>query len=83
MEEACEVIKSKIEGYGGTCNIQKAPKVVTAMDDADLAKQLERAELENAEVSFILWPFWCFYEDGEFECSICATRNLAIRRRYT
>lgn len=51
MEEACEVIKSKIEGYGGTCNIQKAPKVVTAMDDADLAKQLERAEQENAEVS--------------------------------
>ena len=45
------MIKSKIEGYGGTCNIQKAPKVVTAMDDADLAKQLERAELENAEVS--------------------------------
>lgn len=28
-----------------------APKVVTATDDADLAKQLERAEMENAEVS--------------------------------
>ena len=28
-----------------------APKVVTATDEADLAKQLERAELENAEVS--------------------------------
>jgi hypothetical protein len=28
-----------------------APKVVTATDEADLAKQLERAEMENAEVS--------------------------------
>jgi len=26
------------------------PKVVTATDEADLAKQLERAEQENAEV---------------------------------
>ena len=29
-----------------------APKVVTATDEQDLAKQLERAEQENAEVSF-------------------------------
>ena len=28
-----------------------APKVVTATDEQDLAKQLERAEQENAEVS--------------------------------
>ena len=27
-----------------------APKVVTATDEADLAKQLEKAEQENAEV---------------------------------
>lgn len=27
------------------------PKVVTATDDAELAKQMERAELENAEVA--------------------------------
>ena len=27
------------------------PKVVTATDEADLAKQLERAEQENAEVN--------------------------------
>lgn len=51
MEEACEVIKAKIESVGGTFGIQMAPKVVTATDEADLAKQLERAEMENAEVS--------------------------------
>lgn len=27
------------------------PKVVTAVDEADLARRIERAELENAEVS--------------------------------
>lgn len=51
MEEACEAIKNKITECGGLFNIQMAPKVVTATDEADLAKQMERAELENAEVS--------------------------------
>jgi len=27
------------------------PKVVTAIDEADLARRMERAEMENAEVS--------------------------------
>jgi translation initiation factor 2 subunit 1 len=27
------------------------PKVVTAVDEADLARRMERAEMENAEVS--------------------------------
>lgn len=27
------------------------PKVVTATDEADLAKQMERAEMENTEVA--------------------------------
>ena len=31
--------------------MKKAPKVVTATDEADLAKLMERAEAENAEVS--------------------------------
>ncbi|CAB4064900.1 EIF2S1 [Lepeophtheirus salmonis] len=51
MQEACDAIKSKIGEYGGSFNIQMAPKVVTATDEEDLAKQLERAERENAEVS--------------------------------
>eukprot|EP00096_Caligus_rogercresseyi_P016461 TRINITY_DN912_c0_g1_i1.p1 TRINITY_DN912_c0_g1~~TRINITY_DN912_c0_g1_i1.p1 ORF type:complete len:353 (+),score=152.83 TRINITY_DN912_c0_g1_i1:43-1059(+) len=51
MQKACEAIKDKISEYGGSFNIQMAPKVVTATDEEDLAKQLERAERENAEVS--------------------------------
>jgi translation initiation factor 2 subunit 1 len=51
MEEACKAIDAKIKSSGGLFTIKMAPKVVTAMDDADLAKQLERAEMENAEAS--------------------------------
>lgn len=58
MEEACEAIKSKITECGGLFNIQMAPKVVTATDEADLAKQMERAELENAEVSTSMDPIF-------------------------
>jgi translation initiation factor 2 subunit 1 len=50
MNLACAAIESKIKAAGGTYNVQMAPKVVTAMDEADLARQLERAEMENAEV---------------------------------
>lgn len=31
--------------------LQYQPKVVTATDEAELARQMERAELENAEVA--------------------------------
>jgi len=51
LEDACKAIDERISQFGGTFVIQMAPKVVTATDEADLAKQLERAELENAEVS--------------------------------
>ena len=51
MDEACEAISSKIVEFGGTFEIKMAPKVVTATDEADLAKQLEQAALENLEVS--------------------------------
>ncbi len=51
VTEACEAIDKKIKEVGGSFSIQMAPKVVTATDEADLAKQLERAEMENAEVS--------------------------------
>jgi len=51
LNTACKTIEEKITASGGSFNIQMAPKVVTATDEADLAKQLEKAEQENAEVS--------------------------------
>ncbi len=51
LNEACEAIGDKIKEFGGHFDVKMAPKVVTATDEADLAKQLERAEMENAEVS--------------------------------
>jgi len=51
LNNACKAIEERIMASGGSFNIQMAPKVVTATDEADLAKQLERAEQENAEVS--------------------------------
>ena len=53
MEEACKAVEDRITGIGGAFNFHMKPKVVTATDEADLAKQLERAEQENAEVSLI------------------------------
>ncbi|KAL2712224.1 eukaryotic translation initiation factor 2 subunit 1 [Vespula squamosa] len=49
--DAIEVIQEKITSLGGVFNIQMAPKVVTATDEAELARQMERAEFENAEVA--------------------------------
>ena len=50
MNDACATIEKRIKESGGSFVIQMAPKVVTATDEADLARQMERAELENAEV---------------------------------
>ncbi|KAG5335532.1 IF2A factor, partial [Acromyrmex heyeri] len=50
LSDAIEVIQNKIMSLGGVFNVQMAPKVVTATDEAELARQMERAELENAEV---------------------------------
>ncbi|XP_031841886.1 eukaryotic translation initiation factor 2 subunit alpha [Nomia melanderi] len=51
LNDAINVIQTKITSLGGVFNVQMAPKVVTATDEAELAKQMERAELENAEVA--------------------------------
>merc|ERR1712014_268642 len=51
LQDACKAIEDRISASGGSFNIKMAPKVVTATDEADLAKQMERAEQENAEVS--------------------------------
>ena len=50
MDEAWKAIETKIKEAGGQFSMKKAPKVVTATDEADLAKLLERAVQENAEV---------------------------------
>ncbi|KAL7049144.1 hypothetical protein ACKWTF_003611 [Chironomus riparius] len=51
LEIAIDRIKATIEKLDGHFAIQMAPKVVTAIDEADLARRMERAEMENAEVS--------------------------------
>merc|ERR1712156_534590 len=51
MEEACQAVQDRIGASGGSFNIQMAPKVVTATDEADLAKQMAKAEEEKAEAS--------------------------------
>ncbi|XP_014243906.1 eukaryotic translation initiation factor 2 subunit 1 [Cimex lectularius] len=51
LQEAIEKIKEVIKQLGGVFQIQMAPKVVTATDEAELARQMERAEAENAEVA--------------------------------
>ncbi len=51
LTTACKAIEDRITALGGSFNTQMAPKVVTATDEADLAKQMAKAEEENAEVS--------------------------------
>lgn len=51
LQDAIEKIESTITSLGGVFKVQMAPKVVTATDEAELVKQMERAEAENAEVA--------------------------------
>merc|ERR1711953_467290 len=51
LNKACKAIEERISTSGGSFSIKMAPKVVTATDEADLAKQMERALQENEEVS--------------------------------
>nr|CAG4644956.1 EOG090X09RW [Leptodora kindtii] len=51
LENAIEEIRTVIKSLGGVFNVQMAPKVVTAMDEAELARQMEKAEAENAEIA--------------------------------
>ncbi|XP_059607480.1 eukaryotic translation initiation factor 2 subunit 1 [Phlebotomus argentipes] len=51
LEVAIEKIRETIGGLGGVFHVQMPPKVVTAIDEADLARRLERAEQENAEIA--------------------------------
>ncbi|XP_049833563.1 eukaryotic translation initiation factor 2 subunit 1 [Schistocerca gregaria] len=51
LNNAINKIEDTITNMGGVFAIQMAPKVVTATDEAELARQMERAEAENAEVA--------------------------------
>ncbi|KAG7170057.1 Eukaryotic translation initiation factor 2 subunit 1-like [Homarus americanus] len=50
LEGAIEEVTSKITSFGGTLTVKMAPKIVTDVEEADLARQLEKAEEENREV---------------------------------
>ncbi|KAI9582194.1 eukaryotic translation initiation factor 2 subunit 1 [Glossina fuscipes] len=50
LEQAIENIRAKITEFNGEFKVVMPPKLVTAIDEADLARRLERAEAENAEV---------------------------------
>lgn len=51
LEVAIESIRAKIIEFEGEFKVIMAPKLVTAIDEADLARRLERAEAENAQVA--------------------------------
>jgi len=51
LENAIEQVGNTIRNAGGVFNIHMAPKVVTDIDEMELAKQMERAEAENAEIA--------------------------------
>ncbi|KAM9514756.1 eukaryotic translation initiation factor 2 subunit 1-like [Salvelinus alpinus] len=60
LNQAMAAIKEKIEEKRGVFNIQMEAKVVTDIDETELARQLEQLERENAEVDGD-------DEDGEME----------------
>lgn len=50
LEQAIDNIKAKIQEFGGEFKVIMSPKLVTAIDEAELARRLQKAEAENAEV---------------------------------
>ncbi|XP_060078780.1 eukaryotic translation initiation factor 2 subunit 1-like [Ylistrum balloti] len=51
LNKALDAIKQNIEEAGGVFNIQKQPRVVSDIDEQELAKKLQQLEDENREVS--------------------------------
>ncbi|KAL5016081.1 hypothetical protein ScPMuIL_005670 [Solemya velum] len=50
LNQAISQIKATIEDAGGMFNIQQQPRVVSDIDEAELARQLQQLEDENREV---------------------------------
>lgn len=51
LTEVNEKIKVKIESFKGRFKVKMAPKVVTDLDEAELARQMEQMEAENEQVA--------------------------------
>ncbi|EER32520.1 eukaryotic translation initiation factor 2 alpha subunit [Candida tropicalis MYA-3404] len=51
LEDAIAKITESIESNGGNCKINMAPKAVTATDDAELERLLERREADDKDSS--------------------------------
>jgi len=51
LQDALNKIQTTIKASDGIFNVLIAPKVVTDLDEAELARQFDKLEMENAEVS--------------------------------
>ncbi|EEB19101.1 eukaryotic translation initiation factor 2 subunit alpha, putative [Pediculus humanus corporis] len=51
LSDAIVKIEETIKSLGGVFHVQMPPKVVTALDEAELMRQMERAAAENEEVA--------------------------------
>ncbi|KAF8793744.1 eukaryotic translation initiation factor 2 subunit 1-like [Argiope bruennichi] len=51
LQNALNEIQNKIKEYDGVFNVVTAPKVLTDLDEAELARHFDKLEMENAEVS--------------------------------
>jgi len=49
VQEAINRIEKTIKSHGGSFNVQMGPKVVTQIDEEELIRAMERAQLENQE----------------------------------
>ena len=51
LQDVIEKIKTTIESYKGRFKVKMAPKVVTDLDEAELARQMDILEAENEQVA--------------------------------
>lgn len=51
LNKALDRIREKITSSGGIFTVQQAPKVVTDIDEAELAKRMDQLEIDNTEVA--------------------------------
>ena len=49
LQDVIEKIKASIESFKGRFKVKMAPKVVTDLDEAELARQMEQMEAENEQ----------------------------------
>jgi translation initiation factor 2 subunit 1 len=51
LQEVIDKIKASIESFKGRFKVKMAPKVVTDLDEAELARQMDQLEAENEQVA--------------------------------